>query len=81
MKHWLGILMRLVGVVGVTWVLLVVIPLPVLLLPARWQYYLISPASVALWLLGFLVAPIVTCVVTSRWILDGAWRRVLRPHD
>jgi hypothetical protein len=81
MKYWLWVLLRFVGVVVVTWVLLLVLPLPMLLLSAHWQYYLISPASVALWLLSFLVAPIVTCVVTSRWILDGAWTRVLRPHE
>ncbi|MDX2524555.1 hypothetical protein ACSCB1_03405 [Streptomyces europaeiscabiei] len=51
-----------------TWLLLcAVIAFPALL-PARWEYYLISPASVGLWLITMLVSPFVVCWRLRRWI-------------
>ncbi|MEU5774559.1 hypothetical protein ABZ819_14885 [Streptomyces venezuelae] len=51
-----------------TWlVLTLLIALPALL-PPRWEYYLISPASVALYLLAMLTAPPIACWKFRTWI-------------
>ncbi|MFI2641869.1 hypothetical protein [Streptomyces sp. NPDC018610] len=55
-----------------TWVTLVVLVLLPALLPDRWQYYVYSPASVGLWMLSMLGAPVVACVVRWPWIRHGA---------
>ncbi|MFI0962107.1 hypothetical protein ACH4S8_11990 [Streptomyces sp. NPDC021080] len=51
-----------------TWlVLFLAIALPALL-PERWGYYLISPASVCLWMLSMVVGPVVVCWKLRSWI-------------
>ncbi|MFJ1926939.1 hypothetical protein G3I76_42105 [Streptomyces sp. SID11233] len=51
-----------------TWViLLLAVALPGLL-PARWQYYIYSPASVGLWMIAMIVAPILVCWKLRHWI-------------
>ncbi|WAL96757.1 hypothetical protein [Streptomyces sp. Je 1-369] len=51
-----------------TWLTLtLLIALPALL-PPRWEYYLISPASVALYLLAMLTAPPLVCWRFRNWI-------------
>ncbi|MFE9093044.1 hypothetical protein [Streptomyces sp. NPDC007264] len=51
-----------------TWLaLLLVIAFPALL-PERWEYYLISPASVGLWMLSMLFGPVVVCWKLRSWI-------------
>ncbi|WEH41716.1 hypothetical protein [Streptomyces sp. AM 2-1-1] len=62
---------RLVAAVGITWGALVVLLLAPSALPASWQYYVYSPASVGLWILTMLVAPVVACFVTWPWIRSG----------
>ena len=54
-------------VVG-TWLLLFAMIAFPTLLPARWEYYLISPASVGLWLIAMLVSPFFVCWWLRRWI-------------
>ncbi|MGC2999765.1 hypothetical protein ACPF8X_15705 [Streptomyces sp. G35A] len=58
-------------VVLVTWAALVLLLLAPSLLPEQWHYYIYSPASVGLWMLTTLVAPIVVCTVAWRWIKSG----------
>lgn len=55
----------------VTWAVLVVLFLAPSPLPEQWRYYIYSPASVGLWMLTMLVAPIVVCTVKWRWIKSG----------
>ncbi|WP_327269461.1 hypothetical protein OG233_20495 [Streptomyces sp. NBC_01218] len=62
---------RLVAAVVITWGALVVLLLAPSALPASWQYYVYSPASVGLWILTMLVAPVVACFVTWPWIRSG----------
>lgn len=40
-------------------------------LPEPWRHYIYSPASVGLWLLAMLVAPVVVCTVKWPWIKSG----------
>ncbi|MFG2604840.1 hypothetical protein ACGFT2_15035 [Streptomyces sp. NPDC048514] len=54
-----------------TWAALVVLVLLPLLLPAGWQYYVYSPASVGLWMLSMLGGPFVACFFNWRWIRHG----------
>ncbi|KAB1989908.1 hypothetical protein [Streptomyces triticiradicis] len=54
-------------VMGTWLVLVLVIALPALL-PERWEYYMISPASVVLWMLSMLVGPVVVCWKLRSWI-------------
>ncbi|MEU6824061.1 hypothetical protein ABZ921_25810 [Streptomyces atriruber] len=51
-----------------TWLVPVLAIAAPTLLPARWEYYLISPASVALWMLAMLLGPVVTCWKLRAWI-------------
>ncbi|MEU0599846.1 hypothetical protein ABZ484_16595 [Streptomyces sp. NPDC006393] len=62
---------RAAGVVFATWAALVAALLLPALLPADWQYYVYSPASVGLWMLSVLVVPVFTCVAARRWIVTG----------
>ncbi|WP_107062210.1 hypothetical protein [Streptomyces sp. NRRL S-37] len=62
---------RMAAVVLATWTVLVLLLLAPSLLPERWQYYVYSPASVGLWMLTVLVAPVVTCFVFWPWIRTG----------
>lgn len=57
-----------------TWVTLVALYLFPVVLPARWQYYIYSPASAALWMLSMIGGPVVACAVNWRWIRHGVWR-------
>ena len=51
-----------------TWVaLMLAIALPALL-PDRWEYYMISPASVGLWMISMLVGPVAVCWKLRSWI-------------
>ncbi|MEU8795294.1 hypothetical protein [Streptomyces sp. NPDC048643] len=51
-----------------TWVaLMLAIALPALL-PDRWEYYMISPASVVLWMISMLVGPVAVCWKLHSWI-------------
>ncbi|MBV6698455.1 hypothetical protein [Kitasatospora aureofaciens] len=59
---------RVVIVVFGTWLALIALLFLPALLPARWQYYIYSPASVGLWMLSMLVAPIPACLVLRKWI-------------
>ncbi|WP_042390387.1 hypothetical protein [Streptacidiphilus melanogenes] len=43
-------------------------------------YVMISPATVLLMMLGYLVGPVLAGVACSRWIHGGPWRCVLRPR-
>ncbi|MGW2787286.1 hypothetical protein ACWC3X_39765 [Streptomyces populi] len=54
-------------VIGTWLALVLVIALPALL-PERWAYYMISPASVGLWMLSMLVGPVVVCWKLRSWI-------------
>ncbi|MFC8367366.1 MULTISPECIES: hypothetical protein [unclassified Streptomyces] len=54
-----------------TWTALVLLLLAPSLLPEQWHYYVYSPASVGLWMVAMLVAPVVTCAVAWRWIRTG----------
>ncbi|SEE77925.1 hypothetical protein SAMN05216489_08254 [Streptomyces sp. 3213] len=62
---------RTVASVLVTWVVLIVLLLAPATLPEDWQYYIYSPASVGLWMLAMLVAPVVVCFVKWPWIRSG----------
>ncbi|WP_432172808.1 hypothetical protein [Streptomyces sp. Tue6028] len=62
---------RALGVVVLTWLVLVVLVLLPGLLPAGWQYYIYSPASVGLWMLSMVVAPFLACFALWGWIRDG----------
>jgi hypothetical protein len=63
---------RMVASVLVTWAALIVLLLAPSALPKQWQYYIYSPASVGLWMLTMLVAPVVVCTVKWRWINSGS---------
>lgn len=54
-------------VIGTWLALFLAISLPALL-PERWEYYLISPASVCLWMLSMLVGPVAVCWKLRCWI-------------
>ncbi|MFF5393294.1 hypothetical protein ACFY5H_34155 [Streptomyces sp. NPDC013012] len=54
-----------------TWAMLILLLLAPSLLPEHWRYYIYSPASMGLWLLAVLVAPVVVCVVKGPWIKSG----------
>ncbi|MEV7866098.1 hypothetical protein AB0P17_08335 [Streptomyces sp. NPDC088124] len=72
------IVSKAVLVVVGTWLLLcAVIAFPPLL-PARWEYYLISPASVGLWLIAMLVTPFAVCWRLRRWIVSRSPRSAER---
>ncbi|MFH8485155.1 hypothetical protein [Streptomyces longisporoflavus] len=62
---------RLFFVVVVTWTALIVSFLAPSALPASWQYYVYSPASVGLWLLVVLFAPLIAVTVKWPWIKHG----------
>ncbi|MCT9094310.1 hypothetical protein N4G70_36570 [Streptomyces sp. ASQP_92] len=62
---------RMAAAVLSTWASLIVLLLAPTLLPEHWRYYIYSPASVGLWLLAMLVAPVVVCIVTWPWIKSG----------
>lgn len=62
---------RMAVAVLVTWAALVLLLLAPSLLPERWHYYVYSPASVGVWMLAVLVAPVVVCAVFRRWIRTG----------
>ncbi|MFJ1969259.1 hypothetical protein ACIO93_11380 [Streptomyces sp. NPDC087903] len=54
-----------------TWAALIVLLLAPAALPEPWQYYIYSPASVGLWMLTMLLAPVVVCAVKWPWIKSG----------
>lgn len=62
---------RMAAAVLGTWTALVLLLLAPSLLPERWHYYVYSPASVGLWMVAVLVAPVVVCAVARRWIRTG----------
>ncbi|WP_190086319.1 hypothetical protein [Streptomyces longisporoflavus] len=62
---------RLFFVVAVTWTTLIVSFLAPSALPSAWQYYVYSPASVGLWLLAVLFAPLIAVAVKWPWIKHG----------
>ncbi|MFJ7965655.1 hypothetical protein [Streptomyces sp. NPDC096324] len=55
------------AVIGTWLVLFLAIALPALL-PERWEYYLISPAGVCLWMLSMLAGPVAVCWKLRSWI-------------
>jgi hypothetical protein len=57
-----------------TWAGLMVLYVAPLLLPDQWDYYIYSPASVALWMLSMLGLPPVACACNFRWIRYGSWK-------
>ncbi|CAM5713722.1 hypothetical protein SALBM135S_02935 [Streptomyces alboniger] len=63
---------RMAAAVLSTWAMLILLrtlaPSP---LPEHWRYYIYSPASMGLWLLTMLVAPVVVCIVKWPWIKSG----------
>ncbi|WP_328890736.1 hypothetical protein [Streptomyces sp. NBC_00316] len=63
---------RMVASALVTWAALIVLLLAPSPLPEQWRYYIYSPASVGLWMLAMLVAPVVVCTVKWRWIKSGS---------
>ncbi|MGW4019872.1 hypothetical protein [Streptomyces sp. NPDC005009] len=62
---------RVAATVLGAWTALVLLLLAPSLLPERWHHYVYSPASVGLWMLTMLVAPVVACTVAWRWIRTG----------
>lgn len=62
---------RMAAAVLVTWTALIVLLLAPSPLPEHWRYYIYSPASVGLWLLAMVVAPVVVCIAKWRWIKSG----------
>ncbi|MEV6701720.1 hypothetical protein AB0M68_31965 [Streptomyces sp. NPDC051453] len=62
---------RMIIVVAVTWGALTVLFLAPSALPATWQYYIYSPASVGLWLLAMLFGPVITVFLKWNWIRHG----------
>ncbi|MGW6142831.1 hypothetical protein ACWFRM_43430 [Streptomyces sp. NPDC055144] len=62
---------RMIIVVAVTWVVLTVLFLAPSALPASWQYYIYSPASVGLWMLAMLFGPVITVFLKWKWIRHG----------
>lgn len=63
---------RMAASVLVTWAALIVLLLAPGPLPEQWRSYIYSPASVGLWLLAMLVAPVVVCAVKWPWIKSGS---------
>ncbi|GAA2275672.1 hypothetical protein GCM10010145_38340 [Streptomyces ruber] len=63
--------LRMAAAVMVIWAVLVLLLLAPSLLPEHWHYYIYSPASVGLWMLAMLVAPVVVCAVAWRRIKSG----------
>ncbi|MFE7267982.1 hypothetical protein ACFU9B_39250 [Streptomyces sp. NPDC057592] len=62
---------RMAAAVLATWATLILLLLAPSPLPEHWRYYIYSPASVGLWLLAMLVAPVVVCIVKWPWIKSG----------
>jgi hypothetical protein len=62
---------RMAAAVLVTWAALIALLLAPSPLPEQWHHYIYSPASVGLWLLAMLVAPVVVCTVKWPWIKSG----------
>jgi hypothetical protein len=62
---------RLAATVLITWGALIVLLLAPSPLPEQWRFYIYSPASVGLWMLAMLVAPVVVCTVKWPWITSG----------
>ncbi|MFH8491967.1 hypothetical protein [Streptomyces longisporoflavus] len=62
---------RLFCVVAMTWTALIVAFLAPSALPASWQYYVYSPASVGLWLLAVVFAPLIAVTAKWPWIKHG----------
>ncbi|MFB7739304.1 hypothetical protein ACFC08_34065 [Streptomyces sp. NPDC056112] len=62
------IVSKAVLVVIATWIALVVGLALVAFLPARVQYYAISPATMFLWLCSLVVCPVLACLALRRWI-------------
>ncbi|GAA1223000.1 hypothetical protein GCM10009646_07960 [Streptomyces aureus] len=62
---------RMIIVVAVTWVVLTALVLAPSALPASWQYYVYSPASVGLWVLAMLFGPVITVLLKWNWIRHG----------
>ncbi|MFF0015885.1 hypothetical protein [Streptomyces sp. NPDC005374] len=62
---------RLMAAVLGTWAALIVLLLIPGPLPERWRYVVYSPATVGLWMLAMLVAPVVVCAVKWPWIKSG----------
>ncbi|WP_055565981.1 hypothetical protein [Streptomyces atriruber] len=66
--HTAVIISKAVLTILATWLTLtILIALPALL-PPRWEYTLVSPASVGLWLLAMLTAPPIACWKLRAWI-------------
>ncbi|CAL9665414.1 hypothetical protein SUDANB176_07197 [Streptomyces sp. enrichment culture] len=62
---------RAAGAVAATWSVLVVLVFLPSLLPPHQQYYFYSVASVGLWMLSMLVAPVLVCIASRKWIAHG----------
>ncbi|MFD5049957.1 hypothetical protein [Streptomyces tendae] len=62
---------RMAAAVLATWAALILLLLAPSLLPEHWHYYIYSPATVGLWLLALLVAPVMVCIVKWPWIKSG----------
>lgn len=62
------IVSKAILVVTATWIALVVALGLVACLPARVQYYMISPASMLLWMCSLVVCPVLACLALRRWI-------------
>lgn len=62
---------RMGAAVLATWAALIALLLAPAPLPEQWRHYIYSPASVGLWLLAMLVAPVVVCTVKWPWIKPG----------
>ncbi|MFD7179564.1 hypothetical protein ACFV90_05990 [Streptomyces sp. NPDC059904] len=54
-----------------TWVVLTALFLAPSALPASWQYYIYSPASVGLWMLAMLCGPVIAVFLKWNWIRHG----------
>ncbi|WP_432180973.1 hypothetical protein [Streptomyces sp. NBC_00063] len=62
---------RMIIVVTSTWIVLTVLFLAPSALPATWQYYIYSPATVCLWLLAMMSGPVILVVRKWSWIRRG----------
>ncbi|MGW6546086.1 hypothetical protein ACWGBH_25010 [Streptomyces massasporeus] len=62
---------RMAAAVLTTWVTLILLLLAPSPLPEHWRHYIYSPASMGLWILTMLVAPVVVCIVKWPWIKSG----------
>ncbi|MFG2419635.1 hypothetical protein ACGFWD_11365 [Streptomyces sp. NPDC048448] len=62
------IVSKAVLVVLAMWIVLVAGLGLVAFLPARVQYYAISPATMFLWVCSLAVGPVLACLVLRRWI-------------